>query len=132
ENDVTIVEQTGMLAWGLENMNRLSLMARLKGLGIKTKKGYIVKNIEGKTAQLLKISDGVEEQVTADTIIFTCGNKSNLLPIDNIQKLKKIYIIGDAKKPRGIMEAIYEGELIAEDIAALLKRNILPAGGTEK
>ena len=103
-------------------MNRHGLLARIKGLGIKTKKGYIVKRIAGKTVQLLKLSDESEEQIIADAVIFTCGNINNHLSIDHKTPLK-VYLIGDAKQPRGIMEAIYEGEMVAEDIAAKRIRN---------
>ena len=126
-NEVTIVEQAKMLAAGLENMNRLGLLARIKGLGIKTKKGYIVKRIAGKTVQLLKLSDESEEQIIADAVIFTCGNINNHLSIDHKTPLK-VYLIGDAKQPRGIMEAIYEGEMVAEDIALKRIRNFSSEG----
>ncbi len=122
-NDVTIVEQTGVMASGLETMNRLGLLARLKGLGIKTKKGYIVKNIAEKTVHLLKLSDESQEQILVDAIIYSCGNISNQLTVDH-KGTFSVYLIGDASKPRGIMEAIYEGELIAEDIFAKVKRKI--------
>jgi pyruvate/2-oxoglutarate dehydrogenase complex dihydrolipoamide dehydrogenase (E3) component len=69
------------------------------------------------TVQLLKLSDESEEQIIADAVIFTCGNINNHLSIDHKTPLK-VYLIGDAKQPRGIMEAIYEGEMVAEDIAA--------------
>lgn len=122
DNEVTIVEQSKKLAAGLENMNRLGLMARIKGLSIKTKRGYMVKNIKGNTIHLMKLDDETEEQIIADSIIFACGSSSNHLNIENKHRFKKVYIIGDAKQPRGIMEAIYEGELIAEDLYSLVQR----------
>ena len=123
DNEVTIIEPTGKLAAGLETMNRLGLLARLKGQGIKIKRGFSVGSIAGKTVQLVKLSDGSGEQLTADAIILASGNQSDVLPLEGLE-IPRVYIIGDAKEPRGIMEAIYEGELIAEDLFAKIQRKM--------
>ena len=123
DNEVTIVEQTTKLASDLENMNRLGLLTRLKGVGVTAKKGFSVNNIDGKTVYLKNLQDMTEEEITSDIIIFACGNQSNQVELESKRKIKKIYIIGDAKKPRGIMDAIYEGELTGKDLNLLNQRN---------
>ena len=123
DNEVTIVEQTRTLAAGLETMNRLGLLARIKGQGIKTKRGFMVKEIAGKTVQIVKSSDGSEENLDVDAIVLASGSQSDVLPLEGLEAAR-VYVIGDAREPRGIMEAVYEGELVAEDLWARIQRNM--------
>lgn len=124
ENEVIIVEKTARLAPDMENMNRLGLMARLKSFkNLTIKKGREIKRIEGHTAYLLHGDD--KEEIFFDAVILACGNKSNQITIAGRHLPQKVYTIGDAREPRGIMEAIYEGELVAQDIISLIGRNKL-------
>ncbi|HZK43489.1 MAG TPA: FAD-dependent oxidoreductase [Syntrophomonadaceae bacterium] len=118
DNKVTIVEKTAQLAIELENMTRLELLRRLKAGGIVRKLAYEIINIDGQEAQLEKIADNTKETVTFDKIVGAVGYYQNdIIDTSEIASIKKTYVIGDNRKPKDIMQALYEGMMVTYDLA---------------
>ncbi|MGE5416266.1 MAG: FAD-dependent oxidoreductase [Acidobacteriota bacterium] len=114
-NDITLVEATGQLAIGIENTNRLSLLASLKAGGVKILKNTALANIAANTAQL-NGPEGASE-VGLDHLILALGFDTCTPELSLIKELVPyVRVIGDAKQPRNIESAIYEAELAAREV----------------
>ena len=56
------------------------------------------------------IKDGKEVVVKGDTIVLALGSKpENQLYYDLSEKILSLHLVGDAKEPREIIEAVSEG-----------------------
>lgn len=87
---------------------------RLRKAGVETKLGSIVTGIEGSTVNY-KDETG-EHSITADSIVTAMGAKPETDIVSSFDKLGiKYKIVGDAVKPRRLIEAIHEGALTALD-----------------
>lgn len=118
KNQVTIVEKAASLAIGLENMTRLELMARLKDKGVVRKCGYEVSKVNGKQVQIINLADNTNEDMEFDKIVCAVGYyKNDPIDINGIDTIKKTYVIGDNRDPQDIMQALYEGMMVAYDLA---------------
>lgn len=118
KNQVTIVEKAVSLAMGLENMTRLELLARLKAKGVVRKLGYEVTKVNGKIAELTNLADNTREELEFDRIVCAVGYKQNeIIDLSEVDSVKKTYVIGDNRNPRDIMQALYEGMMVAYDLA---------------
>lgn len=117
-NQVTLLEKTAILAADLENMHRLELLARLKSKGVMIKRNCQVEMIDGPSIKIYDIKNDAVDILTADHIIFAAGYQSNYVNISG-HNLKKVFVIGDGKKPRSIMEAVYEARMVAYRVEEL-------------
>lgn len=58
-----------------------------------------------------------DQEIEVDNVIIAAGYKSNDTIIDDIKdKFKEVYVIGDAKNPRRILDAIEEGFIASSQI----------------
>lgn len=112
--DVTIVEALPEIARDIEPISKIALL-RPGGLLWRHK----VKVLTNATVVEIK-KDGVEvvipplerKFIKADTVVLAVGRLSNLDQglLEVVKKIaKEVYVIGDAKNPRKIMDAIQEG-----------------------
>lgn len=125
-NSVTIIEKERQIAMGVENMTRLELLQRLKKAGIKTRRGFIPSLIDGNKVYIKKVKNNSEEVLEADNVILACGYRSQDMLAEAVgAKVRKVYVIGDALKPRSIGEAIYEGEMVAHNMQFMINNNLL-------
>jgi hypothetical protein len=72
-----------------------------------------LKKIEGKRIILENVYSHVEEEVEANTVVLSLGNRSNRSLYDELKGTlgdKELYFIGDAVAPRLIQQAILEAE----------------------
>jgi len=105
---VIISEMLSGLALDLEPINRMDLLSRMQIPEIQVLLNRKVEEIE---KDCVVISDGENrEEVKADVIVLAAGvERVNDLERDIKEKVDEIYVIGDCKKPRKIMDAVYEG-----------------------
>jgi 2,4-dienoyl-CoA reductase-like NADH-dependent reductase (Old Yellow Enzyme family)/NADPH-dependent 2,4-dienoyl-CoA reductase/sulfur reductase-like enzyme len=113
---VTIIEMLPDIALDAVAGPRSFLLKRLRGDDVKCITSATVKEIldDGVVYEI----DGREESVCGmDTIILAVGAKSVDGLSDNIKgKVAEVYVIGDAKEPRRIVNAIHEGAEVAREI----------------
>jgi len=58
---------------------------------------------------------GCRKPIEADTVICAVGRKS-VLNRELMEDIEEVYVIGDARAPRKIIDAIHEGFTVALDI----------------
>lgn len=114
ENNVTIVEQSPQLAVGLENINRLDLLGRIKKKGVKVKTACNVEEILKDGVVVYSLKEEKQEVLTADRIVISCGYRADHELYGAVQdKVKTVFLIGDAYAARGVQEALEEAALVA-------------------
>ena len=112
---VALVEMKDDVARDLYMTVRDRLLKRLKEEEVAIYKNTKVSKIEGTTVFAEK--DGQELVLDGfDNIIFAVGSKSEE-QFENVEDLaNEVYVIGDAKKARTAVEAIYEGARVGMSI----------------
>ena len=114
--EVTIVEMLPDIAMDAIAGPRSFLLKRLREDDVKWITSATVKEIldDGVTYEI----DGKEESIHGiDTIILAVGAKSVDTLSDRLKgKVAEVYVIGDAKQPRRIVNATYEGAEVARKI----------------
>jgi 2,4-dienoyl-CoA reductase-like NADH-dependent reductase (Old Yellow Enzyme family)/thioredoxin reductase len=86
---------------------------RVLGRGLSLRPNTSLKKIEGKRIILENVYSHVEEEVEANTVVLSLGNRSNRSLYDELKGTlgdKELYFIGDAVAPRLIQQAILEAE----------------------
>lgn len=112
---VAVVEMRDDIALDLYMTVRDSLIRRFKNEGIEVYKKTKVQKIEGNAVYAEQ--DGNEIVLDGfDNIVFAVGSKTEP-QFENVEALaEKVYVIGDAKKPRSALEAIFEGAKVGMSI----------------
>ncbi|NIS69429.1 MAG: FAD-dependent oxidoreductase [Proteobacteria bacterium] len=116
-NKVTVVARSSMMATDMEPLNRQGLM---EALGEKSV--VLINNKE--TVEILENGITVTDKETGeslfiagDCIVIARGSQPARTLADRLaDKVDELYTTGDCNEPRAIMEAIYEGSLIARRI----------------
>jgi 2,4-dienoyl-CoA reductase-like NADH-dependent reductase (Old Yellow Enzyme family)/thioredoxin reductase len=111
-HDVTIIEMTPSIATDAPLEDRALLLGRLDGLGVKIMANTKIKSI-GPSSVVVENMNG-EQSLPAETVVICLGAVSN----DGINRemrslVKKVFVVGDAVRPRRITEAVAEGALAA-------------------
>lgn len=106
--DVTVVEMRNEIALDEEPVPRMFLMERLAKHGIKIITSATVKNFT--STGVVYARDGADNMLEGfDTIILALGTKAyNPLEAVIKDKVKEVYVVGDALKARRAMEATHE------------------------
>jgi len=113
--DVTLVEMTPKIGQDLGVTTRWSVMAELKRFSVTIMKETKAVAItpEGLNVETPKGSCFLK----ADSIVIAAGSRSENSLADEIKHLvPKLYIIGDARKPRKALDAIHEGYMTGLEI----------------
>ena len=107
-NEVTIVELLTDIATNENVVTRLKLLKLLDRLDVKIRCGFRIEGFCEEGVQASK--DEKIITIEADYIVIALGTASNNpFPEDFLKTLNEYYIIGDAKLPRKIPDAISEG-----------------------
>ncbi len=117
ENKVTVVARSSMMATDMEPLNRQGLMEALGEKGV-----VLINNKE--TVEILEngitVTDketGESQFIAGDYIVIARGSQPARTLSDRLaDKVDELHTTGDCNEPRAIMEAIYEGSLIARRI----------------
>jgi len=111
---VTLVEMLEDIASDLVNHLQHYLKQRLAQKGVAVLTSTRVKAL-GKRYVMIEDASGVRKLDDFDTIVLALGSeKSNDTIYKNLEgKVSELHVIGDARQPREIVDAVYEGEEIA-------------------
>ena len=111
---VTLVEMLEDIASDLVNHLQHYLKQRLTQKGVAVLTSTRVKAL-GKGYVMIEDASGVRKLDDLDTIVLALGSeKSNDTIYKNLAgKVSELHVIGDARQPREIVDAVYEGEEIA-------------------
>ncbi len=117
-NDVTIVEILDELM-SLEEM-RYHIVVLEKLLAenyVKIELGSTVTSIEKDHLKIVNKKNKDPKEIQSDIVVYSVGLKGLIQKLNIFKGLaEEVYIIGDARKPEKIREAIHEGEQIASKI----------------
>ena len=117
-NDVTIVEILDELM-SLEEM-RYHIVVLEKLLAendVKIELGSTVTSIEKDHLKIVNKKNKDPKEIQSDIVVYSVGFKGLIQKLNIFKGLaEEVYIIGDARKPEKIREAIHEGEQIASKI----------------
>ena len=111
---VTLVEMLADIASDLVNHLQHYLKQRLNEKGVTILTSAQVKEL-GRGYVMIEDASGVRKLDDFDTIVLALGSER---PNDTIYKslegkVSELYLIGDARQPREIVDAVYEGQEIA-------------------
>ena len=116
-NKVTVVARSSMMATDMEPLNRQGLMEALAEKGV-----ALVNNKE--TAEILEngitVVDkktGKRQFIKAEYMVIARGSQPTRALSDRLaDEMDELYTTGDCNEPRAIIDAIYEGSLVARKI----------------
>ena len=115
--EVTVVEESKRVGSGVTLFDIGGLLRRLAEYNVKIlTKAKIEKTGE---AKMVIEKEGKKEEITADTIVFSEGLKSNKQLFEELQdEFHAIYLIGDADpdSSQDILEAIHRGYQVSLEI----------------
>jgi len=114
--EVTIVETSDQLGAGIHGTNRPRLLSWLKRKGVMMLTNVTIKEIIDKGLTIVT-KEGNNQTIEADTIVLATPPIANTQLEDDLKrKVKELYLIGDSKEPRSIIEAITDGWQIGHTI----------------
>ena len=114
--DVTVVEMLDQIALDEELLTRLTLLARLERKGVKMITGLKVERITEQGVVAVD-KDNKKTTIPADYVVVALGAiPYNPLEEELKARFKEYYVIGDAKEPRRIADAVREGFLVGYEV----------------
>lgn len=116
--EVTIVEMLSDIAIGEPFVNRVAIKKLLRASGVRVLTKRFVSEIRKGEVEILD-EVGRREVLKADTIVLAVGREPNIPRevVEEVRKMgKELYVIGDAKEVRKIVDAIREGFYTALNI----------------
>ena len=110
------MEQFKRLAADMGAINKFYLRSKLSDLEVTLMK--LTKFIDASDQGVIVEQDGNKSVISdVDTLIWSVGTISNNSLLDELKGTPyEVYIIGDAKEPRGAFSAIEEGHRLGLDI----------------
>jgi len=117
-NKVILLEMLPNLAQDMDPISQRDILIKLEeaGVGIKTNARLIGVEKDSLVFQDQQCKDRTF-LIDSDLTVLCLGGKSNdSLSLELEGLFPEVYTIGDAKKPRKIIDAIYEGFLVANTI----------------
>jgi NADPH-dependent 2,4-dienoyl-CoA reductase/sulfur reductase-like enzyme len=110
--EVEIVEMREAMAFDLEPAFRQLLIERLEKLGVKMLSHFRVREVTARQVIGENVRTKDTKKIDADAVVIALGTESVEFPLEAIQKKGiRFFLIGDARTPRGIAEAVREGYL---------------------
>jgi 2,4-dienoyl-CoA reductase (NADPH2) len=104
---ITLVEMSKSIGKDIGATSRWSMLARLKQFNVEVLK--LTKVISIKKDGVLVEKPAGQEVISADTVVLAVGSRSNNILYEKLNgNIDKLSIIGDASKPRRILDAIRE------------------------
>jgi 2,4-dienoyl-CoA reductase (NADPH2) len=111
---VTLIEMLDRVAMDIGITTRWIIMGRVKKLGIELRTRTEVIGVRGN--RVIVTHDGQEASIEADTIVLASGSAPRKDLLEALQGQVTCHAIGDCVEPRNMMDAIYEGSLLARSI----------------
>lgn len=117
-HEVTIIEALpAILSAGapIPHMNKMMLQDLLRFHKVRLLENVKVSSVEGNTVHYIK--DGRAETLAADTVSYAIGYQSNQRLFQALQMSEpELYLLGDARRPRNIMYAIWDAYELANGL----------------
>jgi 2,4-dienoyl-CoA reductase-like NADH-dependent reductase (Old Yellow Enzyme family)/thioredoxin reductase len=115
--DITIVEMREAIAFDMEPGFRQMLIESLKSLGVKMVPHFHIQKVSATEVIGQDLQSKRPLKLKANTVVIALGTESVPFPVEAVRKagLKVLYI-GDAKEPRGIVEAVRDGFLTGTSV----------------
>jgi 2,4-dienoyl-CoA reductase-like NADH-dependent reductase (Old Yellow Enzyme family)/thioredoxin reductase len=115
--NVTVVEILPEIAGEYEPNTRAMLLERLAKSNVKLLTRTQIRSVSKGAVKTCHLDTGEETTIPAQVLVIAVGADSNRELYDSIQSLPcEVHLIGDARKPRGIPEAIFEATKVAYGI----------------
>ena len=113
--DVTVVEMMPEVAGDMGTFSKFALMKELRRC-VKIRTGVAAKEISD-AGVTVEDKDGNRETIPADTVVMAVGMRSLDAKVEELRAAsEEFYVIGDAKRPRKLLQAISDGLFAARDI----------------
>ena len=117
DNWVTLVEMLPQLAYDAEVITRIELLRELNKENIKIMTQTKCIDIQGSRVVYLCEGDPSALELQGDYLVFALGTKSERKLYDAlVDKVPELYLIGDARAPRRIYQAVLEGAAVARKL----------------
>jgi 2,4-dienoyl-CoA reductase (NADPH2) len=105
---ITVLEMLKRIGQDIGRSTRWTILEDLSRLGVRTLTKAKAKEITDQGVWIER--DGREEWIPGDTVVLAAGSR----PVNSLynqikDRVKEIYVIGDAKSPRKALEAVAEG-----------------------
>jgi len=106
---IIIVEMLEVIALNMEPIHRIDLLPKIEESGIQVLLGSKITRIEPDGVIVLP-GKKKEEKIRCDMVVLALGASAVCDLADRLQgKIEEVSLVGDGKKPRKIMDAVYEG-----------------------
>ena len=107
---VTIVEMMSELALDMEPITRFDMLTnQMPEAGVDTMTGTVITEIS-EVGTVVTDAQGRKSLVKAESVVIALGSRSvNTIGEKAKEIVFEIYVIGDSKNPRQIIDSIYEG-----------------------
>ena len=112
---VTVVEMLDAVATDIHSMVRVALLEELNKHGVKILTGVKFEAVTGEGVEAVD-RESRKVRVKADTVVFAVGARARDQLAKDLKGKIDLRIIGDAKQPRRIRDAISEGYVTAYEI----------------
>lgn len=108
--DITIVEMRDAIALDLEPSFRQMLIGKLQDFGVKMLTHFLIKEVTGSEIIGENLKNNHTFRLRANTVVIALGTESVDFPVEALKRSGiKALVIGDAKEPHGIAEAVRDG-----------------------
>lgn len=113
---VILVEMQDEIGLDMEPATRHALLKRLAGLGVQTVTGKKTVEVTGNGVVCVD-KQWRKSVITGDKVIFAVGSRPNDGLLSDLQgRIKELYVIGDARVPGKIIDAVSEAYRLARSI----------------
>ena len=117
--ELTIIEMREEIAADLEPISRQNLLQKLADYDVKMLPNFLIRQVQADEVTGEDVISGSVKRIQAETVILALGTESVTFPLEKIKTAGiKTAVIGDARDPRGIAEAMREGYLAGASLDA--------------
>jgi len=116
DKKITLIEQTSRLAEEMDPVRCRILLARLREASVRLLLNVSLIAIRPEGAMVIRL-DGKTEAIEVDTVVLATAPKPNREILKKVENLApEVFVIGDAMRPRKILDAITEGWMVGQRI----------------
>ncbi len=116
-NKVTILEMLPHLAPDAEVITRIELLKALNVSNVRIMTGTQCMDVQGQRVVYLCDADPRTSELHPEYIVFALGTRPNRKLFEDMYgRVPELFLIGDAREPRKIYHAVYEGALAATQV----------------
>lgn len=109
---VTLIEQATRIGVGMESSRRRLLLDRLRRAGVEILTERRLVRFTSGSCVVVAGPDGETGEIATDAVIVAAGaTPDKVVPARIGAVVPDTYVVGDARRPRGILEAVLEGRL---------------------